>query len=1057
MRFFLKPAVIHCMLGLGLVHGEAAKEILSATDIKGGLVVHLGCGDGKLTASLRADEAYLVHGLASNTEDVAEARETSQALGLYGPVTISHFDGAHLPYAENLVNLIVAEDLGDVSKDELLRVLVPRGVAYTKSGSKWTKIVKPWPNTIDEWTHWLHSASGNAVARDQVVGPPRHLQWTAAPRWQRHHNTVPSTTGMVSAQGRLFYISDEAPPGLNPEMPDRWFLVARDAFNGVLLWKRPMADWGWNQWNSEWFGRFNTPPHLPKRLVAAGERVYATLNFNAPLTALDAATGAILQTYEGTENTDEILHQDGWLILSLNQELRKPRPGDRRPVQKSVCVVDEQSGKILWKTGSFSGLRGKSDASEPFGRLELVAGDSQVYLVDHYALVALDLSTGKEMWRVQRPAFENKLIDRYSIRYTDQCVLVYQDGVLLFAQPEFNARVWHSFPGELYAFDAHTGKQLWHRPYGGWSHNWQPDVFVINGLVWIHDHTVVNQPDWRTGHREDKTGINYYLLGLDLKSGEVKRRFSTNKTMHVDHHHRCYRAKATERFFLSSRRGVEFLDFETEENTLNHWARGACLHGIVPANGLLYLTPHPCRCYVETQLNGYYGLAPQRRMKEEGARMKQGPRLEKGPAYTNKLQPSAFTRHSSKDWPTFRHDPRRSGGATSSISIDLKIAWRSRIGDRLSPPVSAGTKVFVTSIDEHRVVALNARNGQRIWDYTAGARIDTPPTLYRGLVLFGAADGVVYCLTEADGRLVWRFQAAPTERLIIAYGQLESAWPVHGSVLIENDRAYVTAGRSSYLDGGFALYVLDPVTGEVTEQRNLYSPDPETGEMQKPTYNRKIVPGTLSDILVSDGTSVFMRQERVFGPEPTEKKHLFSTAGLRDADWFDRTFWAMGRTEEGAGARLMVFDEATVYGITEAFGKKIASARKGDSLYQLFAEALEPGTVGRLSYDQRKAEIKKKAKRRWTVPMPIRAAAMAMAGQTLIAAGTPAAVGQADPLGMRAGRHGAELYLLSAEDGSELARYDLDTAPVLDGLAVANGALHMATQSGELICFRAGN
>ena len=31
-----------------------ARKILSETGIKGGLVVHLGCGDGKLTAALRA-------------------------------------------------------------------------------------------------------------------------------------------------------------------------------------------------------------------------------------------------------------------------------------------------------------------------------------------------------------------------------------------------------------------------------------------------------------------------------------------------------------------------------------------------------------------------------------------------------------------------------------------------------------------------------------------------------------------------------------------------------------------------------------------------------------------------------------------------------------------------------------------------------------------------------------------------------------------------------------------------------------------------------------------
>ena len=32
---------------------EEARQILAATGVKGGLVVHIGCGDGRLTAALR--------------------------------------------------------------------------------------------------------------------------------------------------------------------------------------------------------------------------------------------------------------------------------------------------------------------------------------------------------------------------------------------------------------------------------------------------------------------------------------------------------------------------------------------------------------------------------------------------------------------------------------------------------------------------------------------------------------------------------------------------------------------------------------------------------------------------------------------------------------------------------------------------------------------------------------------------------------------------------------------------------------------------------------------
>ena len=42
---------------------EEARRILDATGIKGGLIVHLGCGDGKLTAALHVNDGCLVHGL----------------------------------------------------------------------------------------------------------------------------------------------------------------------------------------------------------------------------------------------------------------------------------------------------------------------------------------------------------------------------------------------------------------------------------------------------------------------------------------------------------------------------------------------------------------------------------------------------------------------------------------------------------------------------------------------------------------------------------------------------------------------------------------------------------------------------------------------------------------------------------------------------------------------------------------------------------------------------------------------------------------------------------
>lgn len=1034
---------------------KEARRILDATGVKGGLIVHLGCGDGKLTAALRRNDRYLVHGLGENAADIDQARIYIRSLGLYGKISVDRFDGQRLPYGDNLANLVVADTLGDVPLAEVMRVLVPRGVAYVMQTGEWTKFVKPWPETIDEWTHWLHDASGNAVARDQLVGPPRHLQWAAKPLWQRHHDTVPSTTAMVSSSGRLFYISDEAPACLDGSVPDKWFLVARDAFNGVLLWKRSIPQWGWSQWSSDWPGRFNEPPHLPKRLVAADDRVYVTLNFNGPLTALDAATGEVIRQYEGTENTDEILYRDGLashtagslLILSLNQETRTPTKDDKAPLKKSVCVLEADSGRIRWKKGSYSGLRGKFNSVEPFSRLELTVGGDQVFLVDTDAILSLDLTSGEQRWRIPRPQIQEHLIG-YGIRMSDMCVLLYHDGVLLFAQPQMEKkRSWHSLPGTLYAYHAEDGELLWKHRYGGWSHNWQPDVFAIAGLVWVHEHQDVAMKGHDIANKEP---IAYAVIGLDLMTGEVKRRFSTKETFNVGHHHRCYRNKATERFLLASRRGVEFLDLASGENYLHHWARGACLHGVVPCNGLLYLTPHPCDCYIATKLNGYFALAPEFTQRAP-ARGKEaaGEWFEMGPAYGEvKTQPSVSCTDDPDAWPMFRHDALRSGSTQTPVPASLDVRWRTAVGGQLSPAVVADERLFVASVDEHRVTALDAVSGETIWNFTAGGRVDTPPTIYKGLALFGSADGWVYCLRAVDGRLVWRRRAAPRERLVGAFGQLESAWPVHGSILVKDDVAYLAAGRSSYLDGGIHLYALDPITGDVFGKQVLYSPDPETGKM--PPGDAKTIPGVLADILVSDGSSVYMRQEKVFSHGFDEGPHLLATGGFRDESWFNRTKWTMGAV---AQAQLLVFDERAAYGI-QAYPsiKRSNFFHPGDKGYLLFAAQWKSPSSRKLSAGGRPKSSKKRLAELWSMRAAVHVTAMVLTEETLFIAGPPDVVPRDDPLAAFENRKGAELWVVSAVDGKKLTQYDLDSPPVFDGMAAARGKLYLSLKDGSVVC-----
>jgi len=145
--FFLS---VSCVLSAAKAQQSAqeqeAAKIFDATGVKGGLVVHVGCGDGKLTTALRATESFLVHGLDTNPQKIEQAHDYIRSRGLYGKVSVDLFDGTWLPYVENLVNLLVCQDLGTISKAELMRVLCPNGIAYVKENGSWIKLVKARPD-----------------------------------------------------------------------------------------------------------------------------------------------------------------------------------------------------------------------------------------------------------------------------------------------------------------------------------------------------------------------------------------------------------------------------------------------------------------------------------------------------------------------------------------------------------------------------------------------------------------------------------------------------------------------------------------------------------------------------------------------------------------------------------------------------------------------------------------------------------------------------------------------------------------------------------------------
>ena len=1083
------------LVGIVLICGGAysaepkalATQIVDATGVKGGLIVHLGCGDGRLTAALRLNDSYLVHGLDADAVNVESARKHIQSLGLYGQASVDWLRGQRLPYVENMVNLLVAEKLGNVPMGEVMRVLAPNGVAYVKKGGQWAKTVKPRPKEIDEWTHYLRDASNNAVARDSVVGPPRRVQWVGSPRWARHHDHMASMSALVSANGRIFYIFDEGPTS-SIQLPPRWVLIARDAFNGVILWKRDMGPWNTHRWPLK-----SGPAQLPRRLVAVGDRVYVTLALDAPLTAIDAATGKTLRTYADTKNAEEVIASEGVLfVLASDSPSKWPEfrqkdayvwdntgRANREWVwdeqKRRIMAVQADSGKVLWQ------------AVSPVAPLTLAADRERLLFHDGEKVVCLNRADGKELWHSQPVKRRSPMPVSFG-----PSLVVHQD-VVVFAGGNRS----------MAALAVADGKVLWTGKHHRGGHMSPEDLLIVGGLVWSGD--VAGGSD---------SGV---FTGRDLHTGEVKSEFTPDvKTYWF--HHRCYRAKATERYLLPSRTGIEFVDFRNKHWEPHHWVRGGCIYGIMPCNGMVYAPPHSCGCYLESKLNGFNALAPASAAAPAPEDVADEGRLERGPAYGEATENPEPKIENAEDWPTYRCDAARSGATKASVPLDLTRAWQADVGGKLSSVVISGGKLFVASVDNHTVHALDASTGKALWTYTAGGRVDSPPTIYQGRVLFGSADGWVYCLRASDGKLAWRFLGGPHDRRAMAFEQLESVWPVHGSVLVQGGVVYCVAGRSMFLDGGMRLLRLDPKTGRKISETILDDRDPETGKNLQVHVKGLDMPVTLPDVLSSDGRFVYMRSQRFdlegkrqqiaplgVSEQAGEGAHLFCQIGFLDDSWFHRSYWLFGRCVAGGyggwyqaarlvpAGRLLVFDESHVYG----YGRKPQYVCNASVLeYQLFAAEKAAKADAILRVRRANGPINLRSRRRsanssdwklrrgfstkelsavefkWANDQPsVQARAMALADKTLFIAGPPDVIDErrsfrlpddeevqaklADQLAALEAGHGARLWAVSALDGKPLARYKLDALPVFDGMAAAGGRLFLATTGGKVICLGA--
>ena len=774
-------------------------------------------------------------------------RELDESHVLGSRVYVSRIEDGRLCLADNLATVVFSVPNSVVSRDELMRVLKPRGRLVEANLIS----VKPVPEGTGDWTHPYQDAANNPQANDQLAKAPYLTKFLSAP----YYGPMPEIT--VSSGGRLFKAFGHL-AFKEREWPMLGKLVAMDAYNGTMLWQRDME-----------------PGFMIHRntIVAAGETLYMADHVSCKL--IDAATGEVKEEIVVPEGISDgpvwkwMTIRDGVLytLVGENEQLHKVHQGTRAErgwpwttvkatygeQQKSwgfgrtLFAMDLKSRKVLWS---------KREKHSIDSRAVTLAGDRIVVFSHDRFLAAVDTKSGDDLWRTDSAAVldavgEHDPADNPRLGYSTSAYMKASADAVFFAGPQRK---------KLSAVSAKTGQLLWSYDDG-------------NMQLIIRDDGLYAMGRMQTSKKFDPL-TGEILADLQCFRGNCTRATGTVDSIFT----RGYRHTGTMRFDVAGKQPQRIPSM-----------RPACQDGVIAANGQLYWGPWMCDC--NHSLVGVISLAPAGEFDfDSQATNEKHLRIDRDSPPTQPVESTAG------DWPTYRGDNRRSSSTPVAIPAQVDVAWHHQSGgnQQTTPPITVGDLAYVAGTDGV-VQALNVTTGKVAWRFTTDGRVYYPPSYSDGRLFAGSADGWVYSLDAVTGESLWRFRAAPIERRIPVYGRLSSTWPVASGVLVEDGVAYAAAGIACH-DGTF-VYALDAKTGQIqwqnTDSDNLTGAGEVTGV-------------SVQGHLLLDGDRLYMAGGNVVSPAIYETKTGKCLNKLDDTpkESLD-THWQMQRSSRGSELFLL--------------------------------------------------------------------------------------------------------------------------------------------------------
>jgi hypothetical protein len=234
-----------------------------------------------------------------------------------------------------------------------------------------------------------------------------------------------------------------------------------------------------------------------------------------------------------------------------------------------------------------------------------------------------------------------------------------------------------------------------------------------------------------------------------------------------------------------------------------------------------------------------------------------------------------------------------------------------------------------------------------------------------------------------------------------------------------------------------------------------------------------------------------------YGDRYLGEDHLIATGGLLDDSGFNRIFWSYGNRWPGfhfmmmapKSGNLLVFDDEHTWATKWFVERNIHSPLfyPDTTGYLLFCDkntsrpfivgdpdAPEPikwlpdtlmkpykydGKSITNRHDDFSIEVDKGAgftrgtPTVWQEYIPVRIEAMALAGNTLFAAGQPDVFDPDDPLGSLEGRQGGVLLAIDPDTGRRVFQKKISSPPRFDGMSAAGNCLFVVTRDGKLVAW----